>query len=529
MYKQLRIKRWTGTFLIPFLLVFVVLGMTKLVSASDLCGHSIEQTWTQFDVNVIETSCSLIDLKGTIGIDAILKGELEVEAEVGGNIKITWYSYQWEDTGGLGKTLHNSGKWEAWSNKEFILAKISGAITSTLPCKISAEVPYSHKEKHDFKQNWEPDPFPFPKCCQNSDCDAYDGYSCVPDQILEEREYNNCVSEECEYTVVSSFDCNSQDGFSCDGNILKEMDWSCALLGGCVGATLSSTNCDSLDVAATCDSPGKDYSCSGDSCQFTEIPKLTGNQDCPECTTPSDCGTDTAATCSSSGTSYSCSSGSCGSTSIPQLTGDTCDPTVVTLISFTITVSDGNVILEWETASEIDNAGFYIKRSEEKDGEYIRITDLIPAEGGERDGATYTFTDKNVEDGVTYYYKLEDIDFSGVSIFRGPISNSPDPDKVLIIGPVVQNAVFTPDTPPIFEWAEGRYSEFKFQFSDDNGQTFYEIPADNQWMKETSIMPQAAAWEEYAKMKKGQIIFWRVVGQNEQGKAFSEVGSLTIE
>jgi hypothetical protein len=197
--------------------------------------------------------------------------------------------------------------------------------------------------------------------------------------------------------------------------------------------------------------------------------------------------------------------------------------TVVTLTSFTTTVSDGKVELKWETASEIDNAGFHIWRSEEKDGEYTKITDtLIPAKG---DGSTYTFIDEYVIDGVTYYYKLEDFDLFDVSTVRGPVSSNPA--KVLISKPA-PNAVFTPDTPPIFEWTEGHYSEFKFQFSDDNGRTFYNIPADK-WMQETSITPQAAAWKEYAQTKKGQTILWRVEGKNEQGKAFSEIRSLTIE
>jgi len=197
--------------------------------------------------------------------------------------------------------------------------------------------------------------------------------------------------------------------------------------------------------------------------------------------------------------------------------------TVITLTSFTATTLQNGVLLEWKTASEIDNAGFHIWRSEEKDGEYIKITDsLILAEG---DASTYTFIDENVKDGVTYYYKLEDIDIFDVSTFRYPVSSSPD--KVLIIEPA-QNAVFTPDTPPRFEWSDDRYSEFKFQFSDDNGRTIHEIPA-NGWMEETSITPPAAAWKEYAQTRCGQIIFWRVVGKNGQGQTFSEVRSLTIE
>ncbi|KHD08921.1 hypothetical protein PN36_04695 [Candidatus Thiomargarita nelsonii] len=168
----------------------------------------------------------------------------------------------------------------------------------------------------------------------------------------------------------------------------------------------------------------------------------------------------------------------------PDTTGEQCksgicegDPTLVELFFFTATALENSVLIEWETATEIDNAGFHIWRSDEEDGEYIMITDsLILAEG---DASTYTYIDENVKDGVVYYYKLEDIDIFDVSTFRYPVSSSPD--KVLIIEPA-QNAVFTPDTPPIFEWTEGRYSEFKFQFSDDNGRTIHEIPADG-WME----------------------------------------------
>ncbi|MEN8219195.1 MAG: hypothetical protein ABFS56_23095 [Pseudomonadota bacterium] len=48
-------------------------------------------------------------------------------------------------------------------------------------------------------------------------------------------------------------------------------------------------------------------------------------------------------------------------------------------------------------------------------------------------------------------------------------------------------------------------------------------------MRETFLTAPAAAWEEYAQTRKGQIILWRVVGKNEQAQAFSEVRSLTIE
>jgi hypothetical protein len=100
--------------------------------------------------------------------------------------------------------------------------------------------------------------------------------------------------------------------------------------------------------------------------------------------------------------------------------------TLIELSSFTATSGSGNVILRWITASEIDNAGFNLYRSESKDGEYVKINaSLIPAQGSPTQGATYQFIDENVRNRTTYYYKLEDIDLNGTSIMHGPVSAEP--------------------------------------------------------------------------------------------------------
>jgi hypothetical protein len=101
-------------------------------------------------------------------------------------------------------------------------------------------------------------------------------------------------------------------------------------------------------------------------------------------------------------------------------------PTLITLSSFTATSSGRKVILEWSTASEIDNAGFNLYRAESENGEYMKINDnLIPAEGSATQGATYQFIDDNVKNRTTYYYKLEDIDTHGTSTMHGPVSATP--------------------------------------------------------------------------------------------------------
>ena len=99
------------------------------------------------------------------------------------------------------------------------------------------------------------------------------------------------------------------------------------------------------------------------------------------------------------------------------------EATVVALVFFRVTAArpDG-VTLEWQTASEIDNAGFHVWRSDAATGEYTQITEaLIPAEGGPTFGAEYAYEDTDVAPGLTYWYELEDIDTHGVSTFHGPI------------------------------------------------------------------------------------------------------------
>jgi hypothetical protein len=97
-------------------------------------------------------------------------------------------------------------------------------------------------------------------------------------------------------------------------------------------------------------------------------------------------------------------------------------PTLLELASFTATPHAGHMLLEWETASELDTAGFNLWRSEAKAGPYTKLNaDLIPARGGPTTGASYSYDDEAVTNGITYWYKLEDVDIHGVSTFHGPV------------------------------------------------------------------------------------------------------------
>lgn len=116
------------------------------------------------------------------------------------------------------------------------------------------------------------------------------------------------------------------------------------------------------------------------------------------------------------------------------------DPTAIELVSFKATEVDSQVQLTWETASEKENAGFHLYRSGSENGQYVQITSaMIPAQGDPFTGATYDFTDPNVEVGNTYYYKLEDISLYGVSTFHGPAKITLEDNPIFGCGVVSGN------------------------------------------------------------------------------------------
>jgi hypothetical protein len=72
------------------------------------------------------------------------------------------------------------------------------------------------------------------------------------------------------------------------------------------------------------------------------------------------------------------------------------------------------VAVTWETATEINTAGFNIYRSTSEAGEFVQINEaegLIPGQGDTFSGAAYRFWDQNVAAGMTYYYVLEEVEY----------------------------------------------------------------------------------------------------------------------
>jgi hypothetical protein len=112
-------------------------------------------------------------------------------------------------------------------------------------------------------------------------------------------------------------------------------------------------------------------------------------------------------------------------------------PTAVDLVSFTATPARSTIRVEWETATEIDNLGFNLYRAESAGGPWTQLNEsLIPTQmPGSPAGAVYTFEDSNVQMGVTYFYRLEDVDVHGQSTFHGPVDATLRPDALDLLRP----------------------------------------------------------------------------------------------
>ena len=100
-------------------------------------------------------------------------------------------------------------------------------------------------------------------------------------------------------------------------------------------------------------------------------------------------------------------------------------PTLVVLSSFGASVTDGQVVVEWETASEHNTLGFYLLRLDAATGAYRSITDgLLPGLITDPKGGSYSLIDRGAFPGETYRYKLVEVERDGKQIVYGPFSVS---------------------------------------------------------------------------------------------------------
>jgi hypothetical protein len=114
------------------------------------------------------------------------------------------------------------------------------------------------------------------------------------------------------------------------------------------------------------------------------------------------------------------------------------NPLPVELISFTTNGEDEQISLHWTTASEIENLGYIIQRSNNKENGYQEIDSYaynndLQGAGNSSSKTEYEYIDINVNNGQKYWYKLVDVSLNGQRTEHGPIFAIPSKNELKII------------------------------------------------------------------------------------------------
>ena len=92
----------------------------------------------------------------------------------------------------------------------------------------------------------------------------------------------------------------------------------------------------------------------------------------------------------------------------------------VGLTAFDYRLQANDLQPSWRTASEQNNAGFDVERSE--DGTTFRSIAWVEGKGTTTEEQQYLYDDKNLRAGKTYYYRLRQVDFSDKFEFSSVLS-----------------------------------------------------------------------------------------------------------
>lgn len=114
----------------------------------------------------------------------------------------------------------------------------------------------------------------------------------------------------------------------------------------------------------------------------------------------------------------------------------------VELVSFSVNGTGEGVMLEWTTASEVNNRGFEIQRSGDMTN-FVTL-DFVHGKGTTTGGQNYSYLDKSPASGINYY-RLKQIDLNGDFHYSGMIEWSENPVASYSLGQNYPNP-FNPST-----------------------------------------------------------------------------------
>ena len=99
--------------------------------------------------------------------------------------------------------------------------------------------------------------------------------------------------------------------------------------------------------------------------------------------------------------------------------------------------------LRWITASEVDNLGYALLRSQTEHADYQEIanyenTQELEGAGNSPIQNTYSYIDRqDLVNGQTYWYKLVDIDFNGNRTEHGPVVATPHVENMEVVAEIL--------------------------------------------------------------------------------------------
>lgn len=95
---------------------------------------------------------------------------------------------------------------------------------------------------------------------------------------------------------------------------------------------------------------------------------------------------------------------------------------LLTLLLIGCAPKPAHVTITWQTASEMNTAGFVIERGYTADGPFEKVSPFIPSSDDPFIGHDYEYIDSNVEAGRTYYYQLKTVTNANAIVDAGQLS-----------------------------------------------------------------------------------------------------------
>lgn len=117
----------------------------------------------------------------------------------------------------------------------------------------------------------------------------------------------------------------------------------------------------------------------------------------------------------------------CSGESAPTLSGSVVLP--VELSEFTVKSVNFQIALNWQTATETNNAGFEVQRS--TDGKNFQNLTFIEGKGTTSEVQDYVYDDQDLKKGQLYHYRLKQIDYDGAFEYSKTITARLEADGIV--------------------------------------------------------------------------------------------------